>query len=115
MSVGILRDPAVDLVSSGERKAGQLFSVRLAEPITSAQAAQASVRVVKEAVDAAAARLRPKRIALYYAGPAAFAVALGHRWNAMQPTQLYEFLQAERRYVPTVLVESNELSASSRA
>jgi hypothetical protein len=110
VSVGILRDPAVDIVSSGERKAGQLLALRLAEPITSAQATQASVRVVKEAVDAAAARLRPKRIALYYAGPVAFAVALGHRWNAMQPTHVYEFLQAERRYVPTALVGANELS-----
>ncbi|MGH8567657.1 MAG: SAVED domain-containing protein [Gammaproteobacteria bacterium] len=47
------------------------------------------------------ARLRPRQIDLYFAGPAAFAVALGHRWNSMPPTQLREFLPAERNYTPT--------------
>ena len=32
------------------------------------------------------------------------AVALGHRWNAMPPTQLHEFLEVERRYVRTAMI-----------
>jgi CBASS immunity sensor of nucleotide second messenger signals len=55
-------------------------------------------------VSSAAARLKPAAIDLYFAGPAVFAVALGHRWNAMPPTQLHEFIAAERRYVPTALL-----------
>jgi hypothetical protein len=59
---------------------------------------------VKAAVSAAAVRLKPAAIDLYLAGPAAFAVALGHRWNAMPLTQLHEFIAAEGRYVPTALL-----------
>jgi CBASS immunity sensor of nucleotide second messenger signals len=43
-------------------------------------------------------------IDLFFAGPAALAIALGHRWNALPPTQLYEFLPSERRYVKTALL-----------
>ena len=48
--------------------------------------------------------LGAQRIDLYFAGPAAFAVALGHRWNALPPTQVHEFVATERRYVPTLLI-----------
>ena len=43
------------------------------------------------------ARLKPNGIKLCMAGPAAFAVALGYRWNAIPPTQLHEFMISERR------------------
>lgn len=82
VSVGILRDPAGDLVVSGVQS--HILSAFMAAPVASGRAAQAAVSAVKAA------------------GPAAFAVALGHRWNAMPPTQLHEFIAAERRYVPTM-------------
>jgi hypothetical protein len=59
---------------------------------------------VKAAVASAAAALRPERIDLFMGGPAAFAIALGHRWNAMPPTQLHELVAADRRYVATALL-----------
>ncbi|WP_166344588.1 SAVED domain-containing protein [Bradyrhizobium barranii] len=37
-------------------------------------------------------------------GPAAFAVLLGHRWNAMGRTQCYEFVPSGGRYVATALL-----------
>jgi hypothetical protein len=52
----------------------------------------------------AVARLGARQIRLYLAGPAAFAVALGHRWNAMPPTQLHEYVTSERHYEPTALL-----------
>lgn len=65
---------------------------------------QASIRTVKAAISEAVARLRPVKIDLCYVGPAAFAVALGHRWNALPPTQLYEFVAADGNYNPTALI-----------
>ena len=47
---------------------------------------------------------RPRGIRLYMAGPAAFAVVLGHRWNALPPTRLHEFLRAGSRYVETATI-----------
>lgn len=101
VSIGILRDPSTDLLETAGVEADRVLSAYLPEPLVSGRAAQASASAVKRAVDAAATRLRPKTIRLFMAGPAAFAVALGHRWNAMPPTQLHEFLAGERRYVPT--------------
>jgi hypothetical protein len=101
VSIGVLRDPSADLPATAGVAAGTVMSAYLAEPLMSARAAQASVSLVKRAVDVAVARFKPSGIKVFLAGPAAFAVALGHRWNAMPPTQLHEFLTADRRYVPT--------------
>lgn len=103
VSIGILRDPAGDLVAGGVLHS-HILSAFMAAPAASGRATQAAVSAVKAAVSAAAARLKPAAVDLYFAGPAAFAVALGHRWNAMPQTQLHEFIAAERRYVPTALL-----------
>jgi hypothetical protein len=102
ISIGILSDPALD-VKVGVPSASVL-RLFLDHPIESAKAAQAGVATIKRSADAAVARLRPRGIQLFFAGPAAFAVALGHRWNAMPPTQLHEFVAAGRNYVATALV-----------
>lgn len=99
--IGILRSPIAELPQAAGIPTTAALSAYLPEPLTSARAAQVGVSVVKRAVDVATARLRPNSIRLFIAGPAAFFVALGHRWNAMPPTQLHEFLPSERRYVPT--------------
>jgi hypothetical protein len=102
VSVGILRQPANDLRTNGTAP-NAILDAFLAQPITSAKAAQHGVAQVKTAVAAVASQLKPKRIRLYYAGPAAFAVALGHRWNALPPTRLHE-LVANRGYVATATI-----------
>ncbi|MGK6313676.1 SAVED domain-containing protein [Neorhizobium sp. DT-125] len=106
VSVGVLRDPSIDLAATANVAPGAVVALSLAEPITSAAAAQASVSFVKRTVDAAVARFRPATIRLYLAGPAAFAVALGHRWNGMPVTQLHEFDAAARCYEPTARLEA---------
>jgi hypothetical protein len=103
-TVGILRNPAPDLASAGTLAQEELLSIYSGAALTDGRAAQAGVSVVKRAVGDAVARLRPKQIDLYVAGPAAFAVALGHRWNAMPPTQLFEFNAVHRSYSPTALI-----------
>lgn len=104
VSVGVLRNPALDLEHTAGISAQSALTFYVEEPITSAKGAQAVVAAIKGAVDSAAARVRPRAIKLYFAGPAALAVALGHRWNAMPPTQLHEFLIAERVYFPTASI-----------
>lgn len=104
VSVGILRDPAADLEQNAGIPSQLALVLYLEEPIPSAKSAQAAASAIKRIVDSAVARLRPRGIRLYFAGPAALAVALGHRWNAMAPTQLHEFVNSERSYVPTALI-----------
>jgi hypothetical protein len=84
--------------------ANALLSLHFSEPIVDGKAAQLIVSTVKSAVDSAAKRLRPAAIEFYFAGPSALAVALGHRWNSMGPTQLHEYIQSTRTYVQTALI-----------
>lgn len=104
VSVGILRDPAADLGRTAGIPAQSALTLYLEEPIPSAKSAQTAASVIKRTVDASVARLRPRGIQLFFAGPAALAVALGHRWNAMPTTLLHEFIAAEGIYVATATV-----------
>jgi hypothetical protein len=99
VAIGVLRDPVADL----QKQIGSspILRAQLDAPLTSASMAQAGVSLLRKAVGDAASQLRPSAIDLYFAGPAALAVALGHRWNALPPTQLHEFLAKEGTYVPT--------------
>lgn len=102
VGIGVLRDPSPDILKS--KKLSEMDSLLLAtlpEALADGFAVQASVQNVKAAIVEAVNRLRPTCIDLYYAGPAAFAVALGHRWNALPITQLYEFVAPESSYVET--------------
>jgi hypothetical protein len=105
VGIGVLRDPAPDILKTCalvDRE--ELLLATLPQALTNAVEAQASVRVVKAAIAETAARLRPASIDLYFVGPAAFAVALGRRWNALPMTQMYEFVATEGSYAPTVLL-----------
>ncbi len=106
VSIGILRDPSAELRNAGVGTLGTtVLRAFLPQALTSARSAQHGVGVVKAAVATAVAQLRPQKVDLYIAGPAAFAVALGHRWNGLPPTQLHEFLTRDGRYVPTALLK----------
>jgi hypothetical protein len=100
VSVGVIRRPSDDLKAGGVRTE-RVLDVFKSSALTDAKLAQAGAARVKAAVTEASSRLRARRIHLYYAGPAAFAVALGHRWNAMLPTNLFEFDSTNQIYVPT--------------
>jgi len=104
VAIGILRNPASDLQSTAGRASETVLSFHLPTAIASAHDAQAGVGMVKQAIDEAVQRMRPATINLYFAGPAAFAVALGHRWNALPRTQLHEFQSSSGRYIPTALI-----------
>src|SRR5690606_14088357 len=105
VGVGVIRDPADGIrrtlnMSDGER----IFSLVLQQALTSAVEAQVSASAIKTTIDRVTAKLRPAGIDLFYVGPAAFAVVLGHRWNALPTTQMYEYDSAAGKYLPSVAV-----------
>jgi hypothetical protein len=104
--VGVLREP---LNEAKQAFAGmieeEMVVITLPQAIRDAQEAQAFAQAVKSAVTRSAGECGVKAIELYMAVPAAFAVVLGHRWNAMPPTQLHEFLSTSSRYTPTISIE----------
>lgn len=106
VSIGVIRDPAAQVAEAMGVPVASILALHHAGPLTSAKDAQASVSAVKSAVDAAVARLRPAALDVFLAGPAAFAVALGHRWNALPATQLHEYVAECADYVPTARLVS---------
>lgn len=104
VAIGVIRRPANDLRQTGIGTDTVLDGFR-ATPLTDARSAQCGVAKIKATVADVSSRLRPKRIDLYYAGPAVFAVAMGHRWNAMAPTHLFEFCPGTQAYVHTASCE----------
>jgi 2-keto-3-deoxy-L-rhamnonate aldolase RhmA len=72
--------------------------------VTSAVDAQQLAQEMKSMVLATATKLSAKAIDLFFLGPAALAVAIGHRWNAMPTTQLYEYDPAAHEYKPSLLL-----------
>jgi hypothetical protein len=103
VAVGVLRDPVPGILASGNTPE-MILSLHFDQPIADGVMAQLAVRQIKTAISAAVNRLQPKGIDLYFAGPAALAVALGHRWNALPSTRVYEFDQAVGRYAATCVL-----------
>lgn len=101
VSLGVLRRPS-EVLRASAIPAERMLDIHRATPVPDAKEAQASVSWVKETVDRTVRRFNARRIELYIAGPASFAVALGHRWNAMPPTTLYEFRADTGTYARTV-------------
>lgn len=105
VSIGVLRDPKEDVKTHlGLSEDKDLLIATLSTPLAAGAEAQASVQAIKSAVAQAVSRFQPAGIDLFFVGPAALATALGHRWNALPSTQLYEFIVSDRRYVPTIVL-----------
>lgn len=70
------------------------------EAVAYAQTIRNAVRVELEA------RPHAERIHLFLAGPGGLALLLGHRWNRLRPTTIYEHLGVGRGYTPAFEVEA---------
>lgn len=103
VAIGVLRDPVPTLLAQG-RDPAKVLAMQFDQAIPDGPTAQQVVRQIKDIVQRTVDRLRPDTVDLFYAGPAALAVALGHRWNAIAPTQLYEFEQSSGSYTPTAIL-----------
>ncbi len=64
-----------------------------------------AVQKAKSAIQELASKTQAKKIHLFFAGPAQFALILGHRLNTLGKIQCYEWL-SPNRYVPTVLIST---------
>ena len=105
VAIGVLRDPSLDVKKYlGLTEESGLLIATLPTALANGVEAQACVQTLKVAVSQSVSQLDPKGIDLFFVGPAALAVTLGHRWNAMPSTQVHEFVASERHYVPTVIV-----------
>lgn len=100
VAVGVLRDPLDTLMANGHDKAA-IAHAFVDAPVTSGQQMQALVAGLKRFIAAEVTRLGARQVHLYFLGPAALAVALGHRWNAVAPVQLHEFDAETGAYRPT--------------
>lgn len=104
LAFGVLRSPEAILVGSGI-PGDTIATAQCDEAVTSGRAQQALVAAFKRFATAETTRLKPEAVELYFVGPASLAVALGHRWNAMPPTQVFEFDGSANLYSPTGRVE----------
>ena len=103
VTVGIIRNIVPEVESDLERhglRAAPALYVRGDRAITSPTQASLAIRAVKDAISDALASSGSSLIHLFFAGPAFFALFLGHRLNATAPIQCYERV-AVGRYIPT--------------
>jgi hypothetical protein len=110
VSIGILRDIANDVESNlsqhGLEKASRLH-IKGTEAITSLEQANATVQFVKNLIAENLTKTKNKKLHLFIAVPAFFALFLGHRLNATAPVQCYEWI-SPGKYVPTCCLFSDE-------
>lgn len=105
VSIGVLRDHRLDVKCSlGLSGDDEILIATLPRAVVDGIDAQSSVQYLKTMISQVVSELNPTGIDLFYVGPAALAVALGHRWNALPSTQFYEFVVSQRKYVPTVVL-----------
>jgi hypothetical protein len=102
--IGVIRNPLPDVMRQRACTDESVLAAYFADAITSAPMLQGLVSQLKKEIDSTVARLGAQRIALYFAGPAFLAMAIGHRWNALPPTQLHEYISAEKRYVVSAML-----------
>jgi SMODS-associated and fused to various effectors sensor domain len=68
--------------------------------------AVATATAIRNEVRTILGNLDAERIHLFLAGPGGMALLLGHRWNALRPTVVYEYLGAGAGYAPTLTVQA---------
>jgi len=82
--------------------ADDILLLHFPDAVTSAVEMEIVARDVKASVRKNKDRLSATAADLFYLGPAFAAVAIGHRWNGVLPTQVFEFERATQAYKPSV-------------
>lgn len=106
IAVGVLRNPVQEVVMTlGLSHQHEVLRLQLERAITSSHELRAAVSYIKGQVVQAVSTYRPNALEVFMVGPAALALALGHRWNALPPTQWYEFQAQSGMYQPTCRIK----------
>jgi hypothetical protein len=103
VSIGVMRDIKREVREDlGKRGLGGIPERHIfgASPIVSAQHANKAVMSAKEIIAATARATGAKLIHLYVAGPAVFALFLGHRLNGTCDAQVYQWEAGTNTYMP---------------
>lgn len=114
IAVGIATDPEDEVLRHIERAQLPIGQVTSIVPttgpglgaISSPVVAAALAISVRDAVRRAIVATGADHMHLFLATPGALALLLGHRWNALRPTTVYEHLGIGRGYSPTFVVSS---------
>ncbi len=110
LAVGIAADPTTEVAAhiKTDARIGRLLQITpsagpgnesVADGPNAAAMAEAIRNHVRAALDGSIDHLH-----LFLAAPAGLALLLGHRWNALRPTTVYEHLGTGRGYEPTFVV-----------
>ena len=114
VAVGIAADPSSqvsDYVMAASLPIGSLVSILpdggpSPASVLDSRIAAATAVAARDAVRAVLQVESADRIHLFLATPGALALLLGHRWNAMRPTTVYEHLGTGNGYAPTFLISA---------
>ncbi|MCR3753714.1 hypothetical protein LX88_007723 [Lentzea californiensis] len=114
VAVGIAVDPmraVVDYIRDRSIDAAGLITLTPAggahdQAIGSAGEAVAYAQAIRNTVRLELEQQPADRIHLFLAGPGGLALLLGHRWNRLAPTTVYEHLGPGRGYTPAFYVDA---------
>jgi hypothetical protein len=115
VAVGVATDPTtavVEYLRSQQTPVGELVTIQPAagaddQAVTNAGQAVAYAQQIRDRVRQELDRQpTAERIHLFLAGPGGLALLLGHRWNRMRPTVVYEHLGPGRGYTPAFTVDA---------
>lgn len=114
VAVGVATDPTVavtEYLRNEEIPVSELVTIQPAtgaddQAITDAGQAVAYAQQIRDLVRQELDRQHAvERIHLFLAGPGGLALLLGHRWNRIRPTAIYEHLGTGRGYTPAFTID----------
>ena len=103
VSVGVTRDISGEVeMCLGDLGLADMPTLHIysAEPVLSPEHANKAARIIKDEITGALSRSGSDHIDLFFAGPSALALFVGHRLNATATVQTYEWV-SRGEYVPT--------------
>jgi hypothetical protein len=115
VAVGVAVDPTAAVAGylrSGAIPVGELVTVQPAagaddQAVANARQAVAYAQQIRDLVRQELDRQPDvERVHLFLAGPGGLALLLGHRWNRIRPTVVYEHLGPGRGYTPAFTVDA---------
>lgn len=114
VAVGVAADPTAEVsayIAAANLPVGSLTSILPAvgpspAAVPDSPTAAATAVAVRNAVRDLLRTVSVARIHLFLATPGALALLLGHRWNAMRPTIVYEHLGTGNGYAPTFVISA---------
>ncbi len=102
IAIGVIRDPSSDVCKYLKlSNTSSLLCLYLPKALLNGAHAHIHVQEAKNQISIIVQKHNIKKINLFQSTPAAFSVTLGHRWNALPTTQLYEFSPSKNSYIPT--------------